>query len=294
MAAASFALACGSAAHAGTFTVLNATGSSDFSASQGFGEGSSGFDTQHNTGLGTFNFGNATGGGFTELFKAPSVHASFGASNSGGASATMTYEFAFTATHPGEVFSLIHNAIMGPPIDCQPGSTAQICTNPPPAPIEYYIADATSISGSYALGADGYARATVSADAWAAPGSGFTMDCGFGSFSGCGKDDSRIGTFNIAGGLMANADSIDANSFFGFITLSAHGAVFEGGDFDAFIDPMISLNLPGLDPKDFTLSISPNLTSGAGGVPEPAAWALMLLGFGGIGASLRRRRLVAA
>jgi hypothetical protein len=31
---------------------------------------------------------------------------------------------------------------------------------------------------------------------------------------------------------------------------------------------------------------------GAGvGVPEPAAWALMLLGFGGIGAALRRRQL---
>jgi hypothetical protein len=30
-----------------------------------------------------------------------------------------------------------------------------------------------------------------------------------------------------------------------------------------------------------------------GGVPEPAAWALMLVGFGGMGAALRRRRLAA-
>jgi hypothetical protein len=30
------------------------------------------------------------------------------------------------------------------------------------------------------------------------------------------------------------------------------------------------------------------------GVPEPAAWALMIMGFGGIGATLRRRRLVVA
>jgi hypothetical protein len=28
----------------------------------------------------------------------------------------------------------------------------------------------------------------------------------------------------------------------------------------------------------------------AGGVPEPASWALLLLGFGGIGAQLRRRK----
>jgi hypothetical protein len=31
-----------------------------------------------------------------------------------------------------------------------------------------------------------------------------------------------------------------------------------------------------------------------GGVPEPSAWALMLLGFGGLGAAMRRRRTAAA
>jgi hypothetical protein len=29
-------------------------------------------------------------------------------------------------------------------------------------------------------------------------------------------------------------------------------------------------------------------------VPEPAAWALMLVGFGAVGAALRRRRLAAS
>jgi hypothetical protein len=33
---------------------------------------------------------------------------------------------------------------------------------------------------------------------------------------------------------------------------------------------------------------------GAGGVPEPASWALMILGFGGVGAALRRRQGAAA
>ncbi|MBS0361259.1 MAG: PEPxxWA-CTERM sorting domain-containing protein, partial [Proteobacteria bacterium] len=32
----------------------------------------------------------------------------------------------------------------------------------------------------------------------------------------------------------------------------------------------------------------------AGAAPEPAAWALMILGFGAAGAHLRRRRVVAA
>ncbi len=41
---------------------------------------------------------------------------------------------------------------------------------------------------------------------------------------------------------------------------------------------------------------APGFLSGvgaAGGVPEPGAWALLLLGFGGVGAALRRRRAVA-
>lgn len=34
--------------------------------------------------------------------------------------------------------------------------------------------------------------------------------------------------------------------------------------------------------------------AGGGGVPEPATWAFMLVGFGGLGGVLRRRRVVAA
>ena len=36
------------------------------------------------------------------------------------------------------------------------------------------------------------------------------------------------------------------------------------------------------------------VSASQGGVPEPAAWALMLLGFGGMGSALRRQRAVAA
>lgn len=42
----------------------------------------------------------------------------------------------------------------------------------------------------------------------------------------------------------------------------------------------------GLDNVSFTLTRAAPAT---GGVPEPASWALMILGFGGVGASLRRR-----
>lgn len=46
-----------------------------------------------------------------------------------------------------------------------------------------------------------------------------------------------------------------------------------------------------IDPTGFIHSFSTNSAYGLFfGVPEPAAWSLMLLGFGGIGATLRRRR----
>lgn len=35
----------------------------------------------------------------------------------------------------------------------------------------------------------------------------------------------------------------------------------------------------------------PSCTITTGGVPEPASWAMMILGLGGVGAALRRRRV---
>ena len=37
------------------------------------------------------------------------------------------------------------------------------------------------------------------------------------------------------------------------------------------------------------ITISNSVDAPAGGVPEPASWALMILGFGGVGAAMRRR-----
>jgi hypothetical protein len=55
----------------------------------------------------------------------------------------------------------------------------------------------------------------------------------------------------------------------------------------------IFINFTGLN-----FTVSPSVlalqVNGAGGVPEPAAWALMIAGFGLAGATLRRRRAIGA
>ena len=52
-----------------------------------------------------------------------------------------------------------------------------------------------------------------------------------------------------------------------------------------------------VDPGDGSIKFSDGgtftLSGAAGAVPEPATWALMLLGFGGIGVAMRRRRQLA-
>ena len=47
-------------------------------------------------------------------------------------------------------------------------------------------------------------------------------------------------------------------------------------------------------PNVGTISVTELIQQGTGfAVPEPASWALMILGFGGVGAALRRRQGVA-
>jgi hypothetical protein len=65
-----------------------------------------------------------------------------------------------------------------------------------------------------------------------------------------------------------------------FISTASHTATGYFGDVYGDADYQIPLQQVG------TLSI--------GGVPEPAAWGLMLVGFGGIGAAMRSSRKVAA
>lgn len=74
------------------------------------------------------------------------------------------------------------------------------------------------------------------------------------------------------------------------ITMQANAG---GNDYEgayssyAFADPVISF----VGPHDgYSLVFSPGIGNGVGGgVPEPATWAMMVVGFGALGAVLRRR-----
>ena len=79
----------------------------------------------------------------------------------------------------------------------------------------------------------------------------------------------------------------------GSLNLVEMGVTAGGADYDgaynsyAFADPIISF----VGPHDgYSLVFSPGIGNGAGpGVPEPATWAMMVVGFGALGAVLRRR-----
>lgn len=97
-----------------------------------------------------------------------------------------------------------------------------------------------------------------------------------------------ITAYDIHGNVIGTVSNLNLGiEFLGLVT-SDHSATISG----------LQFHLVGDEPAGFAVD---NIRFGVGGevvappgVPEPAAWAMMLLGFGGAGVLLRRRRAQAA
>jgi hypothetical protein len=110
------------------------------------------------------------------------------------------------------------------------------------------------------------------------------------------------GTYNFAGRFEAHDTSPNGVTTFAFVGAQQQFAkTFTGGfhvfDFDAQLAAgdtvSFVLNAAGAATYDSTglaLTVTDVPVSVPGGVPEPATWAMMLIGFFGMGSTLRSRR----
>jgi hypothetical protein len=73
------------------------------------------------------------------------------------------------------------------------------------------------------------------------------------------------------------------------LSMNADASIFDTvGQASAMIDPMLSLD-PSLA-ADYQLIFSPGIGNGVSAVPEPSTWAMMILGFCGVGFMAYRRK----
>jgi hypothetical protein len=101
-------------------------------------------------------------------------------------------------------------------------------------------------------------------------------------------DPGRTGSDAALYGNLGYGDHFGTNSVY-HITLNLGSGVtsigFQGGTEQAWTDEGFGLD---------NVVLSGHLVGGGGAIPEPATWALMIAGFGGAGAMLRRRRTAVA
>ncbi|HEX4179548.1 MAG TPA: PEPxxWA-CTERM sorting domain-containing protein [Caulobacteraceae bacterium] len=106
---------------------------------------------------------------------------------------------------------------------------------------------------------------------------------GKASFAGQYAVDNQVTSILLNGvALNTNGGGTDG-SFTGFAAPTGSGFV-SGANTLTFVVDNFAQN--GGNPSGLNVEF----TSSAGGVPEPATWAMMLVGFGGLGAAIRSRR----
>jgi hypothetical protein len=149
---------------------------------------------------------------------------------------------------------------------------------------EYYLSGPNAYLQAYVAPGDNYGIASCD--------SNLTQQCGYAQYT------TTLGASGY--GVEQNGDVV----FVVPVELRLRGDLFGGtSTITAAIDPILTLNPDfvadsGLQSSDFTIDTNGNgnasnaaaISALAGAVPEPASWAMMLCGFGVIGAGVRRRR----
>jgi hypothetical protein len=94
---------------------------------------------------------------------------------------------------------------------------------------------------------------------------------------------SMFGSLSLSGSLFAVLTGTDVNKFF-----IVGNRTFSGFTVTSSVAPQVGQILanPGSPHGTYSLTLSYFYT----GLPEPATWAMMLLGFGAIGCAVRRRK----
>ena len=114
-------------------------------------------------------------------------------------------------------------------------------------------------------------------------GLAFSQSCDGGNYiGGCGGR-----TYDQGITLASSTESTFGD--LGTVALEIDLGGYEGSA-SGFIDPFLMIDPQFAQAGQFHIVFAPGVTNGGGAVPEPAAWALMLAGFGLVGARLRHSK----
>lgn len=139
----------------------------------------------------------------------------------------------------------------------------------------YFLDGGTFLPTSYPIKIDGLTNSwnlDVDYAQWVSVGSGFDLD---------------VGLYCTISAQATNAPQVTTiDSGCGPMTLTWKGMTFVD---DNFVDRTGELDAFGDSGTNWALAYS-----ASGAIPEPASWAMMVAGFGLVGASIRKRRVTAA